>query len=93
MLQELKKKVKKKVNVQAFQSILSYVRARKVVLWGQWQPKDYLETYLILVLAKDLLHKSYDWIVKNVQYKPAISSTTLQENCHRLRYILQDWGR
>ena len=49
-----KQHVSQKIGTLAYNKIVKFVKTKRPNLWGEQQPRDYLERNLVLALYKDL---------------------------------------
>lgn len=66
--QAVKQSVAKSIGESAFKKISTFVKGKKPSLWGEQQPHDYLEKYLVLALYKDLKGIGYDQVIGEVDF-------------------------
>ncbi len=59
----LKTSVKSSLGSNAYNSLWKHIKKSKPGLWGEKQPRGYLEKTFVLALAKDLQGKGYDAIL------------------------------
>jgi hypothetical protein len=82
---ELERDIKKKLTIRIYQMIKAYVKTKRPTLWGLEQPKRSLNQYIILSLAKDLLAKSYSWLIANVKCDFKLCAQSTQHNIKKVR--------
>lgn len=61
-------------------------------LWGEQQPRDWLEKNLILALFKDMSGDGYTKVVNSVNLGIAFNHRTFQHNAKVLRGVGMKWG-
>lgn len=78
---------------EAIQMLLQYLERKKVSIWGERQPSDFLEMNLLLVLYKDLKNVGYPSLHAEIQQWYAPGSRTLRHNVKVLRRALKVWAK
>ncbi len=88
----LQKKIEKKLGNSVFNSVRAYVRRANPSLWGQQQPRNYLDNMLIFTLSKICWKKSYQWLIDNVHTVPKLNAKSLVHNIPVLVDVIRMWA-
>src|SRR6266536_2030564 len=89
----LKSKIKSTFGNEAYNSLWKHIKEAKPNLWGEQQPRDYLEKTFVLALTKDLQGKGYDAVLKDNDVGLHLNHTTFQHNTKILRDLGKVWGQ
>lgn len=76
-------------------SMLSYLHNNPPSLWGEFQPRNYVEMNLILTLYKDRTGKSYREVITESDLRTKefkLNHKTLAHNSQQIREVLSTWG-
>lgn len=88
----LKKLTERKFGSTAYSKLLKFIKKGKPYLWGETQPRDYLEKNLVATLIKDLEGKGYDKILSENDFGMHFNHSTFQHNAGVLRKLAMEWG-
>lgn len=88
----LHREINSRIGPAVYADIFQFVKRQCPRLWGEVQPRSYLEVNLLLTLWKDCFGDGYDKIEGSLSLPFSISKRALMHNVKAIRRLLADWG-
>jgi hypothetical protein len=85
--------VKEFVKVKTYVSMLKFLQEAKPSLWGEQQPKSFLEHMMVLTLVKDRGNIGYHTLLQSVELPYPLSYKSINHNVQSIRRSLGKWGK
>lgn len=91
-LREIREQVNRRIGASLTTRIIRFVATSGPRLWGERQPRDYLEANTLYTLYKDLFGIGYDSLEDKLSLGFRLSKRALMHNVPLIRAILARWG-
>ena len=90
---ELKRRVKSIVGRNAYYDALDFLRNHDPRLWGELQPRIFLELNFVLTILKLRHGEGYDATLDFYDQETKLSKSSFEHNFKVLLSVLGDWGK
>lgn len=89
---KVKREVARLIKRRTVESIKTYIAQHTPTLWGDQQPRDFVEKMVYLTLFKDLKAIGYTRLLSTIETKLKIAPRTVQHNVKVIRKTLHNWA-